>query len=107
MMGLDATAGVAGVAAPDGLAGHWMTLGAGSRYRQKAKSTYRSLATISSGFCFLWGIPSSSKWLENYTSRRTTFQGAGQVGAASGGTTVSNAEHTVAEADLPTIRRRP
>jgi hypothetical protein len=36
------------------------------------------LATISSGLCFFWGIPSSSKWLKNHTSGRTTFQGAGQ-----------------------------
>ncbi|MBM3616869.1 MAG: aminomethyl transferase family protein, partial [Alphaproteobacteria bacterium] len=33
--------------------------------------------TISSGLCFFWGIPSSSKWLKNHTSGRTTFQGAG------------------------------
>jgi hypothetical protein len=36
------------------------------------------LATISSGLCFFWGIPSSSKWLENHTSGRTPFQGKGQ-----------------------------
>jgi hypothetical protein len=37
MTGLDATAGVAGGAAPDSEAGHWMTVGAGGRYRQQAK----------------------------------------------------------------------
>jgi hypothetical protein len=37
------------------------------------------LATISSGLCFFWGIPASSKWLKSHTSRRTTFQGADQV----------------------------
>jgi hypothetical protein len=52
MTGLDATAGVAGGAAFDGEAGHWMTFGAGGRYRQQAKSTCRSLATTSSGLCF-------------------------------------------------------
>ena len=30
-MGLDATAGVSGGAAPDGMAGHWVTSGAGGR----------------------------------------------------------------------------
>lgn len=35
-----------------------------------------SLAMISSGLCFCWGIPASSKWLESHTSGRTTFQEA-------------------------------
>ncbi|WP_139291561.1 M20/M25/M40 family metallo-hydrolase, partial [Paracoccus sp. SM22M-07] len=34
--------------------------------------------TISSGLCFFWGIPASSKWLKSHTSGRTTFQGADQ-----------------------------
>jgi len=38
MTGLDATAGVAGGAAPDGLVGHWMTSGVGGRYRKQATS---------------------------------------------------------------------
>jgi len=55
-----------------------MTFGAGGQYRQRATSTCRSLATICSGLCFFRGISSSSKWLENHTSTRTTFHGAGQ-----------------------------
>ena len=34
--------------------------------------------TITSGLCFFWGIPSSSKWLQSHTSRRSAFQRADQ-----------------------------
>ncbi len=45
-------------------------------------STCLSLATFSSGLCFFWGMPSSSKWLENHTLGKTLFQGASQFDIA-------------------------
>jgi len=38
-------------------------------------STCRSFATISSGLCFFWGIPSSSIWLESLLQGGPLFRG--------------------------------